>query len=125
MIQFTEIPKSTIYAIHNNHYRDDAYYFQINKNGKQLCIYGVLDRENGIAEAFWILNSFDKKVLSKNFFKSLFNHSFKLGYKEIYTWTRCPKLINVFSHFKKFGIENIDHPSWDIDETKTWFMKRL
>ncbi len=125
MIQFKEIDKLEIYSSHNNHYDDNARYFKINKDGNPLCIYGVLTRENNIGEAFWILNSFNDRVLSKNFFNNLFKHCFSLGYKEIYTWTRCERLKSVFGHFKKFGIEEIEFPAWDSDETKTWFMKRL
>jgi hypothetical protein len=125
MIKFTEIPKSEIYTTYNTHYRDDARYFQIYKENKPLCIYGVLSRGEGVGEAFWVLNSFNKNVLTKKFFENLFNHLFSLDFKEIYTWTRCKKLTNVFCHYNKFGIEKIDFPYWDKDETKTWFLKRI
>ncbi len=125
MIAFQEIDKSEIYSSHNNHYDDNARYFKINKDNEPLCIYGVLTRDNNIGEAFWILDSFNDRVLSKKFFSHLFKHCFSLGYKEMYTWTRCERLKSVFSHFEKFGIEKIEFPSWDSDETKTWFMKRL
>ena len=124
-IIFEEIDKSEIYTTHNNHYRDDARYFRISKPNKILCIYGVLSHGDGIAEAFWILDSFNDNVLSKKFFTSLFNHLFSLGFKEIYTWTRCAKLTNVFRHFNNFGIDEITFPTWDNDETKTWFIKRI
>jgi hypothetical protein len=125
MIVFNEIDKSEVYTNYNSHYHDDATYYQISKNDVPLCIYGVLERGNGIAEAFWILNSFNKKVLSKSFFLHLFKHAFSLEYKSLYTWTRCPRLIKVFDHFDKFGIEKIDSPFWDDDQTKTWYLKRL
>lgn len=125
MFKFTELPKSEIYTTYNTHYHDDARYFKIDKEDKPLCIYGVLSRGDGIAEAFWVLNSFNKNVLTKTFFENLFNHLFSLDFKEIYTWTRCKKLTNVFGHYNNFGIEKIGCPAWDRDETKTWFMKRL
>jgi hypothetical protein len=125
MIEFKEMDKFEIYSSHNNHYDENAKYFKILKGTQPLCIYGILKRNDGIGEAFWILDSFEKDVLSKKFFNDLFKHCFSLGYKEMYTWTRCGKLENVFGHFKKLGIEKIDYPTWDKDETKTWFMKRL
>lgn len=125
MITFSKISKEQIYNTYNNHYCDDAIYYQIIKNDVPLCIYGILDRKNGIAEAFWILKSFNKKVLSKSFFLHLFKHAFSLKYKLLYTWTRCPRLIKVFDHFDKFGIEKINPPLWDDDQTKTWYLKRL
>lgn len=125
MITFEEIDKSQIYSSHNQHYDDNARYFNVIKNNKLLCIYGVVTRNNNKGEAFWILDSFNGKVLTKSFFNSLFKHAFYLGYKELYTWTRCERLKSLFEHFKKFGIEKTDCPSWDTDETKTWFIKRI
>jgi len=125
MIEFAEVPKAQIYTTHNSHYHDDARYFKINRSNKPLCIYGVISHGEGAAEAFWVLDSFNKNVLSQTFFEKLFTHLFSLGFKEIYTWTRCKKLINIFGHYKNFGIEKIDFPTWDKDETKTWFMKRI
>lgn len=126
MITFEEIDKNDIYHTYNNHYFDDARYFNVIKNDKLLCIYGIRDRNYDILEAFWILPSFNKNILNKRLFNSLFNHCFSLGYKYIFTWSRCEKLINVFSHFSKFGIEKLSSPPpWDDDTTKTWFMKRL
>lgn len=125
MINFQEIPKDEIYISHNNHYHDDARYFGITKNHIPMCIYGVISRSDKTSEAFWILDSFSKKVLTKEFFQHLFNHLFSLGYEKVYTWTRCKKLINVFDHFKKLGIERSECPAWDCDESKTWFMKRI
>lgn len=125
MITFEEIDKLEIYSSHNNHYDDNARYFKIFKDDQLLCIYGVLSRDENIGEAFWILDSFEGNVLSKNFFNYLFKHCFSLGCKQIYTWTRCERLRSVFRRFEKLGIEKIDFPSWDNDESKTWFMKRL
>lgn len=125
MITFEEIEKMEIYSHHNNHYHDDARYFSMMKDNNFLCICGIISRNKEIAEAFWILDSFSKKTLSKTFFHYLFNHLFSLGYKEIYTWTRCKKLINIFGHFSNFGIEEVHPPKWDNDDTKTWFMKRI
>lgn len=125
MITFQEIEKMEIYTLHNNHYHEDARYFNVLKTNKFLCIYGLVSRTEEVCEAFWILDSFSKKTLSKTFFHYLFNHLFSLGFKEFYTWTRCNKLINIFGHFSNFGIEEVHAPMWDRDETKTWFMKRI
>ncbi len=122
---FKEIDKSEIYTNHNSCYHDDAKYYTISKNGKQLCIYGVIAREDGVGEAFWIMDSFNDRVFCKTFFIALFNHLFSLQYKKVYTWTRCKRLINIFGKFNSFGIEKIDFPLWDVDQTKTWFMKRI
>lgn len=125
MITFEAMDKSEIYSSHNAHYDDNARYFKVFKDNQPLCIYGVLSRDGNVGEAFWILDSFEDNVLSKKFFNHLFKHCFSLGYKELYTWTRCERLRSVFRRFEKFGIEQIDFPSWDHDESKTWFMKRL
>jgi len=125
MMIFEEINKFEIFLSHNAHYFDNARYFKIFKDNNYLCIYGVLSRDENVGEAFWILDSFEDNVLSKKFFNHLFKHCFSLGYKELYTWTRCERLRSVFRRFEKFGIEKIDFPSWDNDESKTWFMKRL
>lgn len=125
MITFEPMDRSEIYSSHNNHYDDNARYFKIFKDGQLLCIYGVLSRDENIGEAFWILDSFEGNVLSKKFFNYLFKHCFSLGYKQMYTWTRCDRLRSVFKRFEKFGIKKIDYPTWDNDESKTWFMKRL
>jgi hypothetical protein len=122
---FKEIDKSEIYTNHNNCYHDDADYYEIIKNDKPLCIYGVISRSDNIGEAFWIMDSFNDKVFCKNFFYSLFKHASSLKYKEIYTWTRCNRLINIFGKFNTFGIEKVASPKWDNDQTKTWFMRSL
>lgn len=122
---FEIIDKSEIYENYNQHYYENAIYYNIKKGDKVLCKYGIIPYDHGFAEAFWILDSFDKNVLSKNFFSSIFNHSFSLGYKVICTWTRCNKLISVFEHYKRIGIEAMPSPFWDDDPTKFWFMKRI
>ena len=125
MMIFKEINKSEIYTNHNNCYHEDADYFDISKNDKSLCIYGIISRDDGAGEAFWIMDSFNDRVFCKNFFHSLFKHAFSLKYTKVYTWTRCERLINVFGKFNNFGIEKTDCPKWDNDQTKTWFMRRL
>lgn len=125
MMHFEEIDKSEIYEKYNNCYHEKAIYYNIKKGEQLLCIYGVIPRTNEIAEAFWITNSFHDKVFCKRFFHSLFKHLFSLGYKEIYTWTRCKKLVEVFGHFKNFGIIKSEVPYWDNDSTKVWFVKRI
>lgn len=124
-MKFEEINKSEIYNKHNHCFHEDATYFNIMKGDQLLCIYGIIPHTDDMAEAFWITESFHNKVFCKRFFHSLFNHLFSLGYKEIYTWTRCKKLIEVFGHFRNMGIQKSDCPKWDNDETKVWFMKRI
>jgi hypothetical protein len=125
MMIFKEIHKFEIYNNHNHCYHDDASYYQISKFNNPLCIYGIITRKDKIGEAFWIMDSFKDKVFCKNFFYDLFNHIFSLHYKDVYTWTRCKRLINIFGHFKDLGIEKVGCPEWDNDHTKTWFIKRL
>lgn len=125
MIEFKEISKDEIYNTNNDYYCDTARYFQITKPNKPLCIYGIIEHSQEIVEAFWVHNSFSRDVVSKTFFERLFSHVFSLGYKVVFTWSRCPKLINIFQKYNDFGIENIPCPSWDNDQTKTWFMKRI
>jgi hypothetical protein len=125
MIEFQKIDKSEIYDTHNSYYLDNAIYFQINKPNKPLCIYGIIEHGKDIVEAFWVHTSFNRDVVCKEFFNKLFSHVFSLGYKIVFTWSRCPKLINIFSKYKDFGIEQVPCPPWDKDETKTWFMKRI
>lgn len=122
---FEKIDKSIIYEIHNHCFFEEATYYNIIKGDQVLCIYGLFPRSSDISELFWITESFHDKVFSKTFFMSLIKHSFSLGYKEIYTWTRCEKLMMVLNHFNKLGIEKTSSPSWDSDETKVWFRKAI
>lgn len=122
---FQQVDKSEIYLNHNASYHDDAIYYKISKNDKFLCIYGIISREDKTGEAFWVMDSFNGKVFSKDFFKELFKHLFSLQYKEIYTWTRCRRLVNIFGRFNDLGIEEAKCPHWDSDPTKIWFMKRI
>jgi hypothetical protein len=125
MIQFTEISKEEIYNTHNEYYNDNARYFKISKPNKPLCVYGIFEHSKDIVEAFWVHTSFNRDVISKTFFNTLFSHVFSLGYKVVFTWSRCPKLINIFGKYADFGIVKVSCPAWDKDETKTWFMKRI
>lgn len=125
MITFEEIDRHIIQKKYPNHFHEKARYFQAVKDKRNLCIYGLISYNENIGEAFLIMNSFVGKVFSKDYFISLFNHSFGLDFKEIYTWTKWAKLIRTFEHFKSFGIEKTTCPPWDNDETKTWFMKRI
>lgn len=125
MIQFTEISKEEIYNTHNEYYHDNARYFKISKPNKPLCIYGIVEHSKDIVEAFWVHTSFSRDVVSKTFFNKLFSHVFSLGFKVVFTWSRCPKLINIFGKYADFGIVKVPCPAWDKDETKTWFMKRI
>lgn len=125
MMELVEIDKSEIYEKHNDFYFENAVYYNVVKDDKILCICGVLPIMDNVAEAFWVKNSFHKNVLSKRFFSSLFVNMFSLGYKVLFTWTRCKKLISIFEHYRGIGIEKVDAPAWDKDPTKTWFMKRI
>jgi hypothetical protein len=124
-MEFREVDKSEIYDNYNHHYRDNAIYYDIRDGDKSLCKYGFVPYSHGVAEVFWILDSFNKNVISKKLFSALFKHSFALGYKVLFTWTRCEKLIKVFEYYKRVGIEEVPPPAWDSDPTKTWFMKRI
>lgn len=125
MINFTEISKEEIYNTYNEYYNDNSRYFSISKPNKPLCIYGIVEHSKDIVEAFWVHTSFNRDVVSKTFFNALFSHVFSLGHKVVFTWSRCPKLINIFGKYADFGIEKVSCPAWDNDETKTWFMKRI
>lgn len=122
---FVEVDKSEIYENHNDCYFENAVYYNVMRGDKLLCICGVLPLMDNVAEAFWVKNSFSKNVLSKSFFSSFFDNMFSLGYKALFTWTRCKKLISVFEHYRGIGIEKVGSPAWDKDPTKTWFMKRI
>jgi len=122
---FKEIESSEIKKSYASYFHEKARYFAINKRNDFLCYYGIIDITDEIGEAFLMFKSFNSKVLSKEFFLSLFDHLTKLGYKEIYTWTKWDKLIKLFSHFNRFGIEKVNYPEWDKDPSKTWFLKRI
>lgn len=125
MITFEEIDKSEVVDKYKNCFDEDVRYFKVIKGKCILCIYGLVSRGNKVIETFWVTESFHNRVFTKSFFVSLFKHAFSLGYTELYTWTRWEKLIDVFGHFKSFGIEKTECPPWDKDETKTWFIKRI
>lgn len=125
MIAFEKIDKQEIKEKHPSYFHEDAIYFQVKKNGFPLCMYGIIDRQDSIGEAFLMLKSFSGKVFTKEFFHELFNHACSLGFKELYTWTNWDRLIMVFEHFIKFGIERTLPPTWDNDETKHWYIKRI
>lgn len=125
MINFSKIDKQEIKEKYIQYFHEDAVYFQANKNDIPLCIYGVIDRHHGKGEAFLMLKSFYKKVLTKEFFYELFKHAFSLGFKELYTWTQWDRLIKLFDHFGAYGIEKTSPPVWDKDVTKCWFIKRI
>lgn len=125
MITFHEIDKQFIQDKYPKYFHEHGMYFRIIKDKCDLCIYGIIIYSENICESFWIMESFIKNAFTKEFFIALFKHLFGLGFKEIYTWTRCRKIIKTFKHFKAYGIEETTSPSWDGDSTKTWFVKRI
>ena len=144
---FEEIGKAEVSKNYPAYFHEDARYFKVINNHKTLCLYGVISRTGKTGEAFLMLQSFQGKVLSRDFFIALFNHTFSLGYKEIYTWTKWDRLIKLFGHFKKFGIEETNCPPWGkpskvdslskvaplskaapqakVNPDQTWFIKRM
>jgi len=130
-IHFTEIDAHRIREAWPSYFHERARYFQIVKDGKVLCGYGIITRASDVGEAFLMMKSFQGKVLSKGFFMALFAHAGSLGYGELWTWTKWDRLIKLFRHFKtegrlpKFGIEKTGCPPWDNNPTKTWFIKRV
>ena len=125
MIDFLEFDKQKIKELYSSYFHEDATYYQAFRNESPICLYGIIDRHDGKGEAFLMLKSFSGKVFTKEFFSELFNHTFSLGFKELYTWTKWDRLISVFEHFIKCGIEKTSPPPWDNDETKCWFIKRI
>jgi hypothetical protein len=132
-IYFVEVGALQIREHYPSYFHEKACYFKAMKDGKTLCLYGIISRSETTGEAFLMMKTFNgiegrpPKVLSKGFFVSLFAHVFSLGYKEIYTWTKWERLKKLFCHFKRFGIETTSCPPWgkDSDPTKTWFIKRI
>jgi hypothetical protein len=124
LIEFKEIQPLFIFCNYPKYWRPTGRYFQIIKNNKVLCYYGIVERIKGVAEAFLLMDTINGRVFNKSFFQSLFSHAFSLNYEKLYTWTQWGKLIQVLSRFKKIGIEKVPPPAWDSDTTKTWFLKR-
>jgi len=122
---FKEIDKLKIQKAYMPYYHDHARYYLIKKNNEISCYYGIIDRSDEIGEAFFICSSFNNKILSAGFILSLFDHSFNLGYKELYTWSKWDRLIKFCSYLKKYGIEKASNPEWDNDPSKLWFKKRI
>ena len=137
MFTYLETHPLEIREKYRHYYHEKARYFRIARNAIPVGYYGIIPYDDKTCEAFLMFKSFQGKVLSRDFFIALFNHSFSLGYKEIYTWTKWDRLIKLFGHFKKFGIEPTNCPPWDKDwldptkaggdpcETKTWFVRRM
>jgi hypothetical protein len=133
-ICFVEVSPIYVREAWSSYFHEQARYFRIMKDGKPLCFYGIITRDpvegrslgKGClpGEAFLMMRTFNGKVLGKGFFISLFAHAFSLGYTELHTWTKWDRLIKLFGRFKKFGIEKTGCPPWDMDSTKTWFIKR-
>ena len=137
-IHFIEVSPHEIIKNHPGYFHGQARYFKAMKDGKALCLYGVISRTEQTGEAFLMMKTFQGKVFTKGFFIALFAHVFSLGYKEVWTWTTWDRLIKLLGHFKKFGIEKTACPSWeneprlapaeagvDPHSTKTWFLKRV
>ena len=125
MILFEEVDQSVIVNHYPSYVHGKARYFKIVKNNKTLCFYGVIAHTQETGEAFLMMETFNGKVLSKDFFVSLFAHAFSLGYKELHTWTKWDRLIKLFRRFEGLGITKTDSPFWDEDSLKIWFMKRV
>jgi hypothetical protein len=124
---FKETSPYFINEYYKKYFHPNARYFEVVKNNKIICYCGTIEVTKDICEGFWMMSTFDGKVLTKEFFEQLFKHLFSLGYKETYTWisNKHTKLIRVFETFKKFGIEKSDCPYWDDDKTKAWFVRRI
>ena len=130
-IHFVEVSPHEIIKSYPSYFHEKARYFKAIKvdgrlpDDKPLCFYGIISRTEHAGEAFLMMKTFNGKVLSKGFFVSLFHHVFSLGYKEIYTWTKWNRLIELFRRFKRFGIEETGCPPWDKDASKTWFIRKV
>jgi hypothetical protein len=141
-INFIEVNKDEIRKIYPSYFHEQARYFKVMRNGQALCFYGIIDQTDDQArldacEAFLMMGTFQGRVLSKGFFLSLFRHLFSLGYKEIWTWTKWDRLINLLARFEKLGIQQAEYPPWDTEakigplpnvgprQAKTWFIKRI
>jgi hypothetical protein len=124
MITFHEINSTEIKDKYPTYFHKKARYFNIAKNNNNIGYYGVISYDYEVCEAFLMFKSFKGKVLSKEFFLSLFEHLYSLGYREVLTWTKWDKLIKLFSHFTKFGIYKTRCPAWDNDPSKTWYIMR-
>jgi hypothetical protein len=124
---FNEVSPYFINEYYKKYFHPNARYFEIIKNNKIICYYGIIKISKDICEAFWLIGTFNGKVFSKQFFIELFTHLFSIGYSETYTWisNKHNKLIRLFEGFKKFGIEKTECPFWDNDKTKIWFIRRI
>jgi len=124
-IYFVEVGALQIREHYPSYFHEKARYFKAIKNGKTLCLYGIISWSETTGEAFLMMRTFKGKVLSKEFFMALFAHAFSLGYKEVWTWTRWDRLIKLFARFGVLGITKTDSPFWDETPLKTWFVKKI
>lgn len=122
MITFEEIDKSDVKEKYSKYFHNDARYFKALKNNNTICFYGVIEYSNNECEAFLALDSFKGKVLTKDFFISLFKHIESIGFNKLYTWTDWMGMRRIL---EKFGCVQSKSPYWDDDKTKTWFVKRI
>jgi hypothetical protein len=124
-IHFVAVSALQIREHYPSYSHEKGRYFKAIKDGKTLCLYGIISRNETTGEAFLMMQTFQGKVLSKEFFMALFDHAFSLGYKEVWTWTKWDRLIKLFARFEGLGITKTDSPFWDETPFKTWFIKRI
>ena len=113
------------------YFREDITCFLILKDNQPVGLYGLIDRgidpETGerLGEGFLTLfPTFRFRVLSKPFFKALFDHAITTGFQKVYTWTRWKSWATVLQRFASLGIKHLQSPPpWDTDPTKSWFVK--
>lgn len=108
-------------------FHKDAQYFSIVKNEDNCGIYGIIDREDNVAETFMtIFKQYRYLILNKGSIDLFMNYPFSHGFKEVWTWTAWKSWIKLLKRFSAEGVEfQSIPPHWDNDLSKTWFRKEI
>lgn len=106
-------------------FREDALYFFIVKSDEIAGLYGIIDRKNGHSEVFMtIFEKYRFKIINKSTLDLIINTPFKLGFTQVWSWTRLPSWRRLLQRLK--NVESAFPPSWDAeDTTKNWFRKGI
>ena len=127
-IHFEEVSPEGIRESRPSSYHPKARYFRAVRDGKPLCVYGVIGRTETAGEAFLILDTLRGRVFGKGLLTALVAHGGSLGYGEVWTWTEWDRLIKVLGRFRSLGVERATAPPpWEASRIppKPWFVKRL
>lgn len=125
MISFKLACSEDIKHRYSHLYREDSLYYFIVKKDEIAGLYGIIDRKNSHAEVFMtIFEKYRFKIINKATLDLIINTPFKLGFTQVWSWTRLASWRRLLQRLK--DIESAASPSWDAEDiTKSWFKKGI